>query len=501
MDDEYPDNHRRPQMGDPLHSRPAILTYGANRSETAVFIGTNEGYLHAIDATTGNEIFSFVPPELLGTLNDHYQNPVSTNRTYGLDGDLTLWVDESLNGDIDHAYLYMGMRRCGRNYTALDVTNPAAPKYMWSINAGDLGFEKLGQTWSKPTLGTIELNGKATKVLIFGGGYDPRQDNLNVRSPDTMGNDLFIVNAETGALLWSTANDPISYGAMQYSIPSDVSVVDTNSDGLSDQIYVGDMGGQVWRFDIDNAAYTVTPTVSGGVIASVATDGRGGFRRFFSRPDISLVSDGDNHFLSVALGSGARSRPLGNRTNNRFYMIRQNSIYGAPDGYGMIDEEKSNELITVYRPIGELDLHNATDNLVDSTNAVIANEARGDLNESQGWRLSLLGDGEKSLAPSLTLNNEVIFTTYLPNANVGDACAPAIGGGRTYSVNVFDATPTSGTDAADRYTMLETQGIPSEPVAHINSNGEVQIIVGVETVDTPNIELTRRIYWTEQPDY
>jgi type IV pilus assembly protein PilY1 len=432
-------------MGDPLHSRPAILTYGANRSETAVFIGTNEGYLHAIDATTGNEIFSFVPPELLGTLNDHYQNPVSTNRTYGLDGDLTLWVDESLNGDIDHAYLYMGMRRGGRNYTALDVTNPAAPKYMWSINAGDLGFEKLGQTWSKPTLGTIELNGKATKVLIFGGGYDPRQDNLNVRSPDTMGNDLFIVNAESGAL--------------------------------------------------------VTPTVSGGVIASVATDGRGGFRRFFSRPDISLVSDGDNHFLSVALGSGARSRPLGNRTNNRFYMIRQNSIYGAPDGYGMIDEEKSNELITVYRPIGELDLHNATDNLVDSTNAVIANEARGDLNESQGWRLSLLGDGEKSLAPSLTLNNEVIFTTYLPNANVGDACAPAIGGGRTYSVNVFDATPTSGTDAADRYTMLETQGIPSEPVAHINSNGEVQIIVGVETVDTPNIELTRRIYWTEQPDY
>jgi len=281
-------------------------------------------------------------------------------------------------------------------------------------------------------------------------------------------------------------------------------VLDTDGDGLTNQIYVGDMGGQVWRFDIDNRATSTIPSVSGGVIAELASDSSDDFRRFFNRPDISLVSDGDTHFLSVAIGSGARPQPLNGRVKNQFFMIRQHNIFGAPEAYGIVDEEKtdeSNGTIKVYRAITEFDLYDATENRVNSTNVQIANDARLALDESHGWRLYLLDKGEKSLAPSLTLDNKVVFSTYLPNAQMGDPCTPSIGGGRTYTVNVFDASPSTGTEASDRYTMLETMGIPPEPVAHIDSDGNVQIIVGVETVETPNIELTRRTYWSEQPDY
>ncbi len=507
VDNEF-NGPTRQHMGDPLHSRPMVLTYTTTEDsfDSVVFIGTNEGYLHAVNAGTGEEIYSFVPPELLENLDPYYKNERTINRIYGLDGDFTLWVDdENLDGTIssgtDHAYLYMGMRRGGRNYTALDVTTKATPKFLWSINGGDEGFEKLGQSWSKPMLNKISINGTPTTVLIFGGGYDPMQDNANIRSADTIGNDLFIVNAENGNLLWSTASDADSYTRMQYSIPSDPRVVDMNGDGLADQIYVGDMGGQVWRFDIDNFSSSITPSVTGGVIADLSGTDAGDNRRFFYRPDVALMSDGEKQFLSVSIGTGNRAHPLQTSVSDRFYMIRQNSVFGAPEGYGMIDEENSTTDVNVFRAITEDDLYDVTANLIGSTDVEIASDALDDLKEKQGWRLSLATSGEKVLAPSLTISGQVIFTTYIPETAARDDCSPATGGGRSYSVSVLDATPTNGTTAADRYDPLLSPGIPPEPIPHISDTGEVAVIVGVEEIDTPVVQLTRRVYWTEEPDY
>ena len=163
VDNESENSTSRLQMGDPLHSRPVILTYGGTETapDSVVFVGTNEGFLHAINSADGEEVFSFIPSELLGNLNTNYRNERTINRLYGIDGDLTLWTnDADNNGQIngnDHAYLYMGMRRGGRNYYALDVTDKTAPEFLWSIQGGPgvadggngtAGFENLGQSWS-----------------------------------------------------------------------------------------------------------------------------------------------------------------------------------------------------------------------------------------------------------------------------------------------------------------------------------------------------------------
>ena len=85
----------RLHMGDPLHSIPTVLNYGGTSAnpDSVVFVGTNEGYLHAINSDDGTELYSFIPPELLGNLGAFYQNHSNSRRTYGLDGDITLWVD------------------------------------------------------------------------------------------------------------------------------------------------------------------------------------------------------------------------------------------------------------------------------------------------------------------------------------------------------------------------------------------------------------------------
>ncbi|MEH6814286.1 MAG: hypothetical protein V7677_17255, partial [Motiliproteus sp.] len=124
----------RQDMGDPLHSRPELITYDglSTTIESTIFFGTNEGYLHAIDINTGIEQFAFIPKELLANLDTYFVNASVTSRPYGLDGGLTVWTkDLNHDGDLkdtnEFARIYAGMRRGGRNYYALDVTDVSNP--------------------------------------------------------------------------------------------------------------------------------------------------------------------------------------------------------------------------------------------------------------------------------------------------------------------------------------------------------------------------------------
>lgn len=520
VDNETEGSRTRLTMGDPLHSRPAILTYGGTEAvpDSVVFIGTNEGFLHAINSSDGEEVFSFIPTDLLGNLNTYYQNERSINRLYGIDGDLTLWAnDKDHNGKIDgsdHAYLYMGMRRGGSHYYALNVTNKTKPEFLWSVKGGPSaadggdgtpGFEKLAQSWSKPTLSKVNVAGVEKDVLIFGGGYNPTLDHSNMRSPDDTGNDIFIIDATSGELIWNSAtaaDSMVDTDAMQYSIPSNLRIIDFNGDQLADQIYVGDMGGQVWRFDIDNRNTDVDSLVSGGVIANLSTDATvADNRRFFYPPDVALVENAGKRFLSVAIGSGNRAHPLDQEVKNRFYMIRQESINSAPDGYGIIDPLESTDTETKYRAVIEDDLYNTTENLIQSTDVVISDGASLALKSKAGWLLEMESSGEKVLASSLTVSNQIIFTSYLPETVTSDTCSPAVGSGRHYSVSVFDATPTNGTTPESRYSPLSTAGIPNEPTPFIDSDGVLTVLVNLDEVATPDYDEMTRVYWTEQPDY
>src|SRR5690606_19522538 len=153
---------------------------------------------------------------------------------------------------------------------------------------------------------------------------------------------VYIVDAATGERLWWAG--PTGSGAnliipeMESSIPSDVRVVDMNADGLADRMYVGDMGGRIFRFDIINGADPELneQLVYGGMIAAVGAGelddpATADNRKFFHPPDPALIVEGDLRFINIAIGSGNQDHPLGKVNQDRLFSIRDWNVDTVPE--------------------------------------------------------------------------------------------------------------------------------------------------------------------------
>ncbi len=131
-----------------------------------------------------------------------------------------------------------------------------------------------------------------------------------------MGRGVFIVDAATGALVWSmTPHGQFrdqSAGSRAGSLSGGgVTVLDSNGEHLTDRIYFADTGGQVWRVDLPGAALPDSSqntwravklaAVNGG---TAATD-----RRFFNAPDVVRTSYAGAAFDAILIGSGDRTNP------------------------------------------------------------------------------------------------------------------------------------------------------------------------------------------------
>ena len=274
-------------MGDPLHAQPAIVQYGANANDLIAYVATNDGYLHAFNTNTGVELWSFIPQELLPLINKNFENTEGDPKSYGLDGNVVAWIDDRnddgfINGT-DKVRLYISQRRGGNRIYALDVTNRTDPRFEWMIEGGVSGsaYEQLGDTWSAINVEKVKDGALSKTVLVFGGGYDTGQDDASSdvalkRHADSVGNAVYIADAVTGAVLWSAglAGDLV-LSDMKYSIPARVKPLDMSGDGNIDRLYVADMGGQIFRMDIDESQASFSPAkISGGLLADIAEDSK-----------------------------------------------------------------------------------------------------------------------------------------------------------------------------------------------------------------------------------
>ncbi|HZI45109.1 MAG TPA: PilC/PilY family type IV pilus protein, partial [Ilumatobacter sp.] len=442
IDGDSDGTEARRQMGDPFHSQPASVLYGPGLRDGLVFVGTNDGLLHAIDLETGVEQWAFLPPEFLRNQVDLYSDITVANKSYAIDGDIRVQVVADEDGVIEagageKVYLFFGMGRGGDFYYGLDVTDPQSPQFRWKLDSGTL--PGLGQTWSAPMPTRIDV-GSATQnanklVLVIGGGYEPDQDNVALTT-DTIGNSIYIVDSVSGALLWHGSRDgrdkdfATSGRSMSYSIPSRIRVVDVDGDGYTDRMYAGDMGGQVWRFDVNNGQPAAT-LVDGGVIASLggaAATGAENVRRFYNAPDVAFINGNGMSFIHVGIGSGHRGHPLNVGVQDYFYALR--------DYANLSMTQAQYDALTV---VTHTDL-----TLVSGSSSSVASNA-------PGWRFALNIDGwqgEKVLAEARTFANQVIFSTFMPTVTAVDGCKPALGTNRTYAVSVFNATPVLNLDGS-----------------------------------------------------
>ena len=495
-------------MSDPLHSRPVAVTYGAPDPndpgpEVTIFMGTNGGFIHAFDAEDGDEEFAFIPRELLPMQAVLRSNNRAQRHMYGMDGSIAVWSKDVGNdgivaGGADFVRLYVGQRRGGRNYYALDATDRDNPRLMWQIAGGSTtGFEELGQSWGRPIPGRIRIAGETDPrdVLFISGGYDEDKDGLTLKVADDQGRAIYIVDALTGALVWSGGPNATGFTkqfpAMQYSIPSGLTIADVDSDGYDDVIFVGDTGGQVWRFDIAKNV-DVDDLVSGGVIANISVGGDTDAdknRMFYHAPDVALIEVQGKRELAVTIGSGKRPSPLSTAVDDRFYMIRQSAVFGPPGS---------------YVSLAESDLYDATANLVQvGTTAEVA-AAKTLLAAKSGWYIDLTRSGEKVLSTPLSFRNTVTFTTYEPSNDIS-SCVPKAGTSRVYQLKLLDASAVTdwdtieGLQTTDRSFELQTPSIVDEPVIICTGSG-CDLFTGAEKppLDTLSSGSIIKTFWRQE---
>ena len=502
----------RREMGDPLHAEPALVQYGLTASDEpdlVAYVATNDGYLHAIDTITGREEFAFVPQEMLPKLQELFEDTGINGKSYGLDGNVVPWIndinrDGTISGAGEHVYLYFGMRRGGNYIYSMDVTNRASPELRWIIEGGVGDYLELGQTWSAPNVEKIRtgtgVNDFKT-VLIFGGGYDVGQDTLTTRGIDTVGRGIYIVDADSGKLLWRAGPDGTADEQlldMKYSIPARIKPIDVDGDGYVDRLFAGDMGGQIWRVDIDNDASTPTSlAVTAGRVADLASDGSvNDNRRFYNSPDVALIlEEGMAPYISILAASGYRAHPLQTDTHDRVYMMRDYDVYQVPSAY-----------VTVT----EADLYDTTSNIIGEGALIDVSTARAALSSAKGWYITFNETnvsfvGEKALSEPLILNGVAVFTTFIP-ASAGltsNSCKANDGTGAIYFVNVVDGTPTDDNTAdgvktrEDRRILLARGGIPPTPRVIITEDGIPTLCVGTECSKSGEVGAAQKMYWYE----
>ena len=235
-------------FGDIVNSSPVYVAEGTTET---IYVGANDGMLHAINAANGQERFTYIPGIL-----DMAKLPALARRNdfvheYFVDGPIVVSTRAQTPGK---NYLVGTLGRGGRGIYGLDVTDPttfANSGSSWEF-AGD---DDMGMVLGKPQIARVNVGTGGTMAAIVSNGINSVNETAA----------LFVIDLETGALIAKIDTNADTENGL--SVPTGV---DSDGNGTVDFVYAGDMNGNVWKFDLtstDENAWDVsrlfTATVSG----------------------------------------------------------------------------------------------------------------------------------------------------------------------------------------------------------------------------------------------
>lgn len=390
------------------------------------------------------ESWAFIPSALFNILKPLRDK--DSGKKYGMDGPISVYSkneslvsddDDSGTGIIDarkkeEVWAFAGMRRGGRNYYGFNITDPDDPKLKWTIQGGEGKFAKLGQTWSKPQVAFIRAFGDKP-VLVFGGGYDENKDTGS--GQDSVGNNVYIVDANNGNRLWSLLDDGNFNG--KHSIAADVTLLDSDYDGYIDRIYAADTGGDIWRIDMPSDK---TTDFSHHKLAELGVEAD---MRFFYKPLVArtmfskvTIKGGettrlDTPYDAIVIGSGKRTNPNDTKTSDQLFMIRdENTVTQSFKGIEPSVIKPADLMKMNDDPFG---------NTLDDLDGFTLVEAK--LAKKKGWRYEL-AKGEKSLAAATVVGGVAYFTSFTPasESSTKNQCSLSGGGGALYAFHLHYGT-------------------------------------------------------------
>ncbi|MBQ0917530.1 hypothetical protein KBW71_03680 [Hydrogenophaga aromaticivorans] len=296
-------------LGDIAHSSPFYV-----KDSNTVFIGANDGMLHAFDSQTGVERFAYIPSAVTARLKNLTQVGFDTSHEFFVDGDIAV-SNKSQTAGVN--YLVGALGRGGKGLYGLDVTNPASfdgADVLWeyfSTTDNDLGY-MLG----RPVIAQLQNGAWA---VIVGNGYNSTDQKAV----------LYVFNLATGALIQKI--DTGVAGDNGLATPGLI----LDSAGKVTTAYAGDLKGNVWKFNLNSSASSGWSVANSGLPFFTATSASGGVQPITAPITVTqkLVPDytGDPHvgkwFVHFGTGSDFRTSDPGNTDQQSWYGLVDN---GSP---------------------------------------------------------------------------------------------------------------------------------------------------------------------------
>lgn len=441
--------HRTSILGDIIHSKPVYVgapngtrtengyaAWARGKSDRAarVYVGANDGMLHVFDADTGEEVYAYVPSMLIGKLGLLTAKPYK--HTYYVDGEMST-RDAYFDGAW-HTVLAGSLGAGGKGFFALDITDPdlssegattgADKKVLFEFDAST--DDDLGDSFSRPVI--AKLNDGDWYVIV-GNGYN------SVNGVAT----LYLVSLETNALTKLSTSSGTAGNPNGLSSPS---LLDTDRNGTADYAYVGDIDGNLWKFDLSSdsagdwgVAYSGTPLhPSAGNQAiteapQIARHPQTGYMVYFATGRLFTPSDITDTSVQSLYGIWDSGNTPPN-TNNQNLLAQ---TWDGPKTYTYTDSQNNAATQTI----------------------AIFNEDAGSPNwETQhGWKVDFPAGGYRVLQPVQVRANRVKATVHRPidNQQGENWLIEAVltdGGPNPLDAPIYNLNVDDELNAADLYT-------------------------------------------------
>ncbi|PCH60707.1 MAG: hypothetical protein COC05_03625 [Gammaproteobacteria bacterium] len=360
-----------------------------------VYVGANDGMLHAFDAATGDEVFAYIPSMVVNNLSRLSRFPYE--HTYFVDGQLATADVNFANAGAPadwRTVLVGGLGAGGKGFFALDITDAEVPsegnpsdRLLWEIDNSD--SNDIGFSYSKPTITRLSDD---NWYAIVGNGYNSSNGAAKLLIIDiATGNIAF--NLEAGDR--GNATDPNGL--------SSPSLIDSDNDGLADTAYAGDINGNLWKFDLsdtDNSANWAVAFNGEPLLALGET------QPIIAPPDVAegIASGG----FFVYAGTGRAFTPAD---------LNSNTVQSI---YGVIDDDispASPALNALQQTLTEVSFPSTPPQLFRTDTALPINFI-GDGEDGEGrnraWRIDAPA-GERFLTEPQTRAGRVQISSYNPN--------------------------------------------------------------------------------------
>ncbi len=308
--------------------------------ESMLYVGSNDGILHAFNTDNGEEVWGFVPPYLVPTLRTHYPS----TRAMGVDG--TPVVKEVVfersavsppTAASWRTVLVVGLRNGGPAYVALDVTDPYQPQFLWQFTdpanmTAATGTPAIGTLYFIPRGRTVAVE-RAVAFIPGGSGLPalgtcgpmshPRPArNALLGAPDagrgarrpynrcwdaSTGQFLYVIDLQTGEVIRRLGagmpvttptgwEDSVPTGSPLTGAPA---LYSGTAGTVTTRAYLGDADGMLWRADFssrDPQQWWLSDEYD--LYWGAAYDGG---QPIIERPMVTVGQRGE---ITVALGSG-----------------------------------------------------------------------------------------------------------------------------------------------------------------------------------------------------